>query len=359
MTESIERVEAALLRVPLDAAMQAYGSDFVDVLLVTVTDGDGASGTGFTYTLNLGMPAVEVMVAEVLAPQIVGTSPDAWEATNAAIRLQTRRIGPDVVVPALSAVDIAIWDLRARRAGLPLYRLLGRGRTEVAFYGSGRSSNRLTQDDLVRGTLSYVEEGLSAVKLRIGARSPVEDIERVRAVRAAVGDDIVLMVDANEQLSEQQATELLPGLADARIGWIEEPFPAEDVLAHARLARSTPITVAAGEHLAAPARFAEYARERAAGLWQPDPALAGGVTAMLQIAELAAAQAIPVAFHSLPELNVHLSMDDPNVTYVEHFPILDPVLTTPITATDGTVTAPDAPGHGIAWDRDAISRYRR
>jgi L-alanine-DL-glutamate epimerase-like enolase superfamily enzyme len=355
VTQTIAKIDARLLEVPLDPAMRAHGSSVVNIVFVTITDNDGRTGTGFTYTLNLGASVVRTMIVDVLAPLMVGTEMAAWASSVAAARKQTRRLGPAVFTPAFSALDIAAWDLRAVEADLPLYAFLGRTKTSAPFYGSGRSSNTLSVDNLVTSSLSYIEMGLPAIKLRIGARSPAEDVERVRRVREAVGDDIALMVDANEQLTRDQAFALLPGLERHHIAWIEEPYPAEDVPGHAELARATDIPVAAGEHLAGEHQFAEYLRAGAAGLWQPDPALSGGVTTALEVAALGAAHEIPIAYHSLPELNVHLTMGDGNVTYVEHFPILDPILATVLTAVDGTVTAPDAPGHGMDWDHDAIA----
>jgi L-alanine-DL-glutamate epimerase-like enolase superfamily enzyme len=354
VTHRISGIEAHLLEVPLDPAMQAYGSTVVNVVFATVRDDEGRIGTGFTYTLNEGAIVVRSMILDVLAPILVGTELDSWSVTMAAAQKQTRRLGPAVFVPALSALDIAVWDLKALEAGLPLYALLGRARTTATMYGSGRSSNSLSLDQLVEGSLSYIQMGLSAIKLRIGARSPEEDGDRMRRVREAVGADVTLMVDCNEQFSRSQAFGLLPFLEECGIGWIEEPFPAEDVLAHAELARATSIPIAAGEHLAGRHQFAEYLRERAATVWQPDAALVGGVTTALGVAELGAANGIPVAYHSLPELNVHLTMGDPNVRWVEHFPILDPILAAPLTPVDGLVTAPNTAGHGMAWDRDAI-----
>jgi L-alanine-DL-glutamate epimerase-like enolase superfamily enzyme len=354
VTHRIGAVEAVLLHVPLDRAMQAYGSSIVSVVLATVRDEEGRVGTGFTYTLNQGATVVTSMIVDVLAPLVVGTELDDWPATVAGVKKQTRRLGPAVFVPALSALDIAVWDLKAVEANLPLYALLGRQRTTAAMYGSGRSSNSLSLHELVAGCMSYVDIGLSAIKLRIGARSPDEDGDRIRRVREAVGTDVTLMVDCNEQLSRSQAISLIPFLEECGIDWIEEPFPAEDVIAHAELAHATFIPIAAGEHLVGRHQFAEYLREGAATVWQPDAALTGGVTTALEVAELAADSGIPIAYHSLPELNVHLTMGDANVRWVEHFPILDPILTSPLVPADGLVTAPNGAGHGMEWDRDAI-----
>lgn len=355
--DRIERITVTVLEVPLDARMRAYGSARVSVVLVTVADRDGAVGTGFTYTLGRGAVAVRAMVADVLGPLVTGARVGCWDRAQENARRQTRRLGPAVFAPALSALDIAVWDLRAIRAGLPLYRLLGRGRTEVPIYGSGRTGNALTGPELVEGSCSYLADGYPAVKLRIGARAADLDLARVAQVRDAVGDGVRLMVDCNEQLEPGAAVPLANALAELGIHWIEEPFVAEDVAAHAALASQSDLAVAAGEHLVGRYAFAGYLRERAAGVLQPDAALTGGITEALRISAVARAHGVPVAFHSLPELHVQLAMGDPNVCYVEHFPILDPLLAAPVRPRHGCVTAPDTAGHGIAWDQDAVAAF--
>lgn len=357
MTDRIERITARMLEVPLDARMSAYGSSQVTVVLVTATDTQGATGTGLTYTLGRGGVAVHTMVNQVLAPMITGTRIADWDGTLAELDRQTRRLGRSVFAPARSAVDIAVWDLRARAAGVPLHRLLGRARTDVAIYGSGRSSNTLTTEQLVAETRSYLADGYPAVKLRIGARGAERDLARVSAVRAAIGDEPRLMVDGNEQLDPMTALPLATALADLGVYWVEEPFVAEKVAAHAELARHANLAVAAGEHLVGRYEFLTYLRAGAAGVLQPDAALTGGITETLRICVLAEAHGVPIAFHSLPELHVQLAMQDPNVRYVEDFPILGPLLATSLAPVDGVVTAPTAPGHGLDWNPDAVAAY--
>jgi L-alanine-DL-glutamate epimerase-like enolase superfamily enzyme len=350
----IERVSSVVVTAPLDLRMRAYGATTVDVVLARVIDRDGRIGTGFTYTLGLGAPIVHAMIQDVLGPLTRGTRVADWLATYATLASRTRRLGRAVFAPALSALDIAVWDLKARQVGLPLHRLLGRTATRVPIYGSGRSGNALTDAELLAGARSYVDEGYTAMKLRVGARRAEQDVARVALVREAVGPDVSLMVDCNEQLDMPRALALANGLADLGVDWIEEPFPAEDVEAHAALAKRSSIAVAAGEHLVGRHEFAGYLRERAAGVLQPDTALTGGITEALRIAALAEAHDTPVAFHSLPELHIQLATGGATAL-VEHFPILDPLLAAPLRPTEGCVSPPPTPGHGIAWDEEAVA----
>lgn len=357
MSAPIEAVRAELVAVPLAPELRAYGASVVDVVLVTVRDRDGAEGTGFTYTLGAGAGIVARMVDEVVTPALVGRRPGEWERARRDIAAATRRLGVSVFVPALSAVDIAVWDLRGVASGQPLHALLGVENPEpVPIYGSGRGSNGLTTDELVHNTLAYLADGYPAVKVRAGERALPEDVARLRAVRVAVGDGVRLMVDCNERMEPPDAQALSIRLADLGYLWIEEPLPAEQLTGFADLARRSPVAVATGEHLPGAATFAQYLATTSVAIYQPDAALCGGVTEALRIGELVNAHGRSLAYHSLAELHVHLAAVT-GATYVEDFPILAGVLSEQLPVVDGAVRPPDRPGHGIAWDRTAIERF--
>lgn len=348
-------LQASILSVPVGPDLAAYGNEKVDVVLVEALDADGRVGTGFTYTFGPGCRAVQTMVDEVMAPDLVNRRLSGWPAAHARWTASTRRLGRGVFAPALSAVDIALWDLRAQVAGLPLCTLLGAPARPVAIYGSGRSGNRLGVGELVERTESYVAEGYRAVKLRVGARPPEEDLARVAAVRAAVGDTVRLMVDANERLDLPAARWLAVRLEELGVFWLEEPVPAEQLGAYRMIAQASGIAVAAGEHLVGHQEFVTYATEGAASVLQPDSALGGGITETLRVCEFASGYGLPVAPHSLPELHVHVAVAQASVSYVEHFPLLDHLIAEPIAQRDGMAEPPDRAGHGIAWDRAAIA----
>lgn len=178
----------------------------------------------------------------------------------------------------MSAADIAYWDLRSRAAGQPLFRALGAYSDSVRIYGSGRSAHQLTTDELVTASHSWVDEGYTALKVRVGARNPHEDLDRVSAVRQAIGPGTLLMLDANGRLDLPTATWLARECEDLGIFWIEEPLPAADVRGYAVLSARTSVPIATGEHLHAVDEFAVFARERTATILQPDAPLAGGIS---------------------------------------------------------------------------------
>jgi L-alanine-DL-glutamate epimerase-like enolase superfamily enzyme len=351
-------VGTAWSQVPLGAGRGGSGATKVDLLLVTVADEDGATGTGFTYALTGGAEGVHALLGGTVRDHVVGSELDHWPQTWQRVRDDTHRLGRGVALPALSAVDIAVWDLRARRAGLPLYRFLGAHRDDVEVYGSGRATHAMTPDELVEGARSYVAEGYAAVKLRIGARRAEEDIARVRTVREAVGDGVRIMVDCNERLDLPTARWAAARLADLGVFWMEEPLPSDDVAGHATLAAGVGLPIAVGEHLHGRFEFAAYLRERAASVLQPDVPLTGGVTEWLRIAAIAEASGAVLSPHFLPELHVHLAAAVPNCPWIEHFPLIDDVLHETLQISGGRAAPPDRPGHGMAWNHDALDDLR-
>lgn len=345
-------------RIDLGRGRGGSGATALDLYRVTAEDEAGCTGTGFTYSLGRGGEGVHALLEGLMRETVVGADPDVWDRLWREICRDTHRLGRGVVLPALSAVDIAVWDLRARAAGLPLHRFMGSHRDAVPIYGSARSTHAMSADEQVQGTKAYLAEGYEAVKLRVGARRPEEDVERVRAVRQAVGDGVRLMVDCNERLDLPSATWLARQLQELGVFWMEEPLLSDDISGHARLADATGMTLAVGEHLQGRFEFAAYLQQAAASVLQPDVPLTGGVTEWIRIAHVAEVHGAVLSPHFLPELHVHLAAATPNCTFVEHFPLLDDVLLETLPIQKGFASPPDRPGHGMLWDEDALDLRR-
>jgi L-alanine-DL-glutamate epimerase-like enolase superfamily enzyme len=324
---------------------------------VLVDDDDGAAGSGFTYALGGGGAAVLSLICSTLRESVLGNDLLAWPRTWQQLWDRTHRLGRGVAVPALSAIDIAVWDLRARAQGLPLYHLLGAEHERLPVYGSGRATNAMTVEELIAGTQAYLDEGYRAVKLRVGTRPVEEEAARVWAIREHFGAELRIMVDCNERLDYPQALWLGRRLSDLAVYWLEEPLIADDILGHRRLGDKLDLAIAAGEHLIGRFEFAAYLRDSAASVLQPDAALVGGVTEWMRIATAADAFGATVSPHLLPELHIHLALAARSCSYVEHFPLIDDLLGESLVAIDGMMTAPERPGHGIAWDEAAIRRF--
>jgi L-alanine-DL-glutamate epimerase-like enolase superfamily enzyme len=351
---SVESVRVQLLEVPLRPYMRYTGYDVINIPFVTVRDTDGAESSGFTYTLDDGAAMVCHMVSEVVGPALVGRSISEWDAVRRQIETATRRLGAHVFTAALSAVDIAVWDLRGIRAGMPLFALLGGKLRSVPFYGSGRGGRNATIAEVVSQSTAYLEDGYCGVKFGVGGRDRTEDLDRMAAVRHAVGT-AELMVDASERLSRDNALWLGRRCEELSFRWIEEPLPAEDVSGYAALASELNVPVATGEHLQGRGMFERYLRETAVATYQPDAALGGGVTEMIAVAELAAVAGRSLAWHSLADLHIHLAVCAAGTEYVEDFPILAEIIAEPLAPVKGRATPSGNPGHGIVWDRARIA----
>jgi len=180
-------MEVTGFTVPLGSARGGSGATEVELAMVRLRDGDSAEGTGFTYALTGGMVGAVRLLETELPELVVGSDLAFWPRTWERLAQRGARLGRGSVMPALSAVDIAVWDLRARHAREPLFRLIGAHRDSVEVYGSGRSTNAMSVDELIAGARAYIDEGYRAVKLGAGADPPAEDLARIRAVREAVG----------------------------------------------------------------------------------------------------------------------------------------------------------------------------
>jgi L-alanine-DL-glutamate epimerase-like enolase superfamily enzyme len=259
---------------------------------------------------------------------------------------------------ALAAIDTALWDLRCRRAGEPLWRMAGGYRSRVPVYDTEGGWLHHPVEELVEGALAAQRAGWRGVKLKVGKPQLHEDVDRLSAVREAVGPALDIMVDANQSMTAAEAIRRAAAFEPLRLAWFEEPLPADDVAGHRRLAAATTIPVAVGESLYSVAQFREYLAAGAASIVQVDVARIGGITPWLKVAHLAEAFNVTVCPHFLMELHVSLAAAIPNGAYVEHIPQLRAITSSELRIDDGFAVAPDTPGLGIDWRLDALDDRR-
>jgi L-alanine-DL-glutamate epimerase-like enolase superfamily enzyme len=340
--------------VPLGSARGGSGATQVDLVIVRLTADEG-EGVGFTYSLNGAGDALARLCEQLVLPHLRRVDTEDWPSILERLWAASGRLGVGMTSLAIAAADIAVWDLRAVGAGLPLHRLLGATRDEIALYGSGRATHAMSTQELVEGAQSYVEEGYTAVKLRIGARPAPDDVARIAAVRDAVGPGVLLMVDCNERLDLPTALWCGRELEQLSVYWLEEPLPARQVAAHRTLVESLSIPIAVGEHLHDRHAFQQYLRAGAASIVMPDAPIAGGITEFVRIATIAEAFGVALTPHFLPELHLHVALASPTCRWIEHFPLIDDVLTDVVRPDHGIVRAPDVPGHGVRFDEEALS----
>ncbi|MEV6115193.1 mandelate racemase/muconate lactonizing enzyme family protein [Streptomyces sp. NPDC052109] len=338
-------------------AVQAFVKQ--ETILVEITTGDGLRGTGYAYTIGTGGSSVLALLREHLLPLLVGTDARNVEALWQRLFAATRATTTGAITSlALAAVDTALWDLRCKRAGEPLWRLAGGHRQEVPLYDTEGGWLHLSTDDLVRSALEAQKAGWAGVKIKVGKPHVAEDAERLRAVRAAVGPSMHIMTDANQSQTVASALHLAAALEPHGPYWLEEPLPADDVSGHTRLAAATRIPVAVGESLYSVMQFRAYLESGAASVVQVDAARIGGITPWLKVAHTAESHNVMVCPHFLMELHVSLAAAVPNGMFVEYIPQLRAVTRGELTVRDGLAVAPDAPGIGIDWDMDAIDDRR-
>jgi L-alanine-DL-glutamate epimerase-like enolase superfamily enzyme len=358
---TITSAQAYLIDVPVEARRTDAVQSFIkqETVFVEIATSDGGSGRGYSYTIGTGGTAVLSMLTDYLLPRLVGRDSRAGEAIWRDLHSATRATAVGAITSlALAAVDTALWDWRSRQAGVPLWLLAGGAKDRIPLYDTEVGWLHLSIEEMIAGAKAALTIGRSGVKIKIGKPSAAEDVERLMAVRAALGPTADLMVDANQSLTAAEAIRRARLLEPADLLWLEEPLPADDIAGHARLARSTSIPVAVGESLYSAGQFAEYIHQEAAGVVQVDVARVGGITPWLKVAHLAEAHNIAVCPHFLMELHVSLCAAVPNSRYLEYIPQLRAITRSEIEVVDGAALAPATPGLGIDWDLDAIDDLR-
>jgi L-alanine-DL-glutamate epimerase-like enolase superfamily enzyme len=364
----ITSVSVCAVRVPLDR-VTSFATRTVsarDYCLVKVRSSDGSEGIGFCYVGTAGGNIARTAVEELLAPMLLGQDSHRVEGLWDEMYRETilhGRIG--TVMRALSILDIAMWDLNARAAGLPLYRYLGCWTTESvpAYASGGYYLEGKTPKDLGEEVAAYVQQGFRAVKIKAGRLTPAQEEERLRAAREAIGPDVLLMLDVNNAWSDLP-TALLYCKRFEKYDpyWVEEPFSPDDIENHSKLASATSITVATGEIEAGRWRFKEILEKRAAEILQNDAAVCGGISEWRRITETAASYGVTVCPHWFHDLHVHLVASAPNARYVEFFPddqVLNfrKLINPQLRVRSGELLLPQTPGLGFAFDENAIAKY--
>jgi L-alanine-DL-glutamate epimerase-like enolase superfamily enzyme len=336
-------------------AIQAFVTQETPV--VRIRCDDGSEGAGYTYTIGTGGSSVVALLRDHLAPKLVGRDPECIEAIWKDLFFATHATAVGAITSlALAAIDTALWDLRCRRIGLPLWKAAGGARPKVPVYTTEGGWLHLSAQELVEQTVAAKAQGFRGAKVKVGRPHVSEDVARLAAVREAVGDGFEIMVDANQCFTVSEAIRRARAYEPFGLAWLEEPLPAEDLGGHVELAVHTSIPIAVGESLYHPAHFREYLERGACSIVQADVARIGGVTPWLKVAHLAETFNVSVCPHFLMELHVSLTAAVPNAAWVEYIPQLDDLTTSRLAIEDGLAVAPDVPGLGIEWDWPAVER---
>ncbi len=362
MTGRIAHLKLSSARLPLTTAIsdakvftgRQQPMREVAFLFAELTAEDGAEGIGFSYSKRGGGPGQYAHACEV-APELIGEDPSDIG------RLWTKLVWAGASVgrsglstQALAAIDVALWDLKARRARLPLGKLIGAHRDGVRTYNTSGGFLHAPIEDVIENAQRSVQAGIGGIKIKVGQPDWRADLTRLTAVREAIGDDVALMVDANQQWDRPTAIRMGRQLDQFGLTWIEEPLDAYDAAGHADLTRRLDTPIATGEMLTSVGEHVSMIDAGASDVVQPDAPRIGGITQFLKLASYVEHRRLDLAPHFAMEIHLHLAAafagNDP---WVEHFDWLDPLFEERLEIRDGRMWLPDRPGLGITLSEQA------
>ncbi|WP_338546120.1 mandelate racemase/muconate lactonizing enzyme family protein [Pseudomonas benzopyrenica] len=320
----------------------------IAILFVEIETRDGQRGLGFSYSKRAGGPG-QFAHAREIAPVLLDENPSDIQKLWTKLCWAGASVGRSgLATQAIGAFDVALWDLKARRANLSLARLLGAQRDSVRCYNTSGGFLHTPLEQLLVNTDRSREKGIGGIKLKVGQPDCALDLERVARVRHHLGDSFPLMVDANQQWDRPTAQRMCRRFEEFNLIWIEEPLDCYDAEGHAALAAAFDTPIATGEMLTSIAEHQEFIRLRGADFLMPDAPRVGGITPFLKVAALAEQAGVMLAPHFAMELHVHLAATYPTEPWVEHFEWLEPLFNERLETRDGRMQVPTRPGLGLS-----------
>lgn len=343
--------------VPHRIVSSVRNTDHQLFLLVSVWTDEGLVGDAYISAFSPRRARAARELLDELAEVLVGS--DASDTASAWLRMweSCRLIGHSGLSAfAISAVDTALWDLKAKARGSPLHALLGSRRSQLPAYAS--DGCWLEEATLVAAQAErFASEGFSAVKMRFGRHDPESDLRALQAVRLAVGDAVQILVDVNQGWDADRARTYGTRLPDLGVRWLEEPLVSEDVEGLSELRRTLPLDIVAGENAYMPAGARELIERRAVSVLNPDLQRIGGVTGWCRTQALAEERGVPLTAHLFPEVSVHLLAASDRNGPLEWVSWLSPLLEEPVEVRAGMATVPMRPGIGLRFDEAAIRAH--
>ncbi len=349
------RPVAVPMRLPLQTSTGA-----VSIAPLVLLDLETTAGiTGRSYLFAIGRQNLKPIVAlcEAMGEMIKADTVAPYEIEKKLRQKHTLLGVHNIVLFAIAGIDMAAWDALSQSLGQPLVRVLGGSPRPVRAYNS-KGLGIMAMKPLAKEAEALVDEGFSAVKLRLGRADPREDLEALKTVKKAIGPGVTLMCDFNQALTMNDA--ILRGrMLDEEGGlhWIEEPMRADDFEGNARIAAELATPVQIGENFMGPEQMAQALAAGASDYVMPDAQRIGGVTGWMRAAALAQAAGLEMSSHLFPEFSCHLLAVTPTCHWLEYVDWASPILESPVIVKDSHVITPDSPGAGLRWDEKAVAKY--
>lgn len=358
----IQSAEVRHVRLPAEERIVGappFPGQMRDYVTLQLRTADGIEGIGVTAFGGALIAALKTAVAE-LSAVIAGHDPLAVEAVAARLREAAAPCLPGgIATLAMAAIDIALWDIRGKAAGVPLCTLLGGHRDRVPAYASGALMRTTPLAAIEAASAALVDKGYRQIKtqMAVGGLSDHQEIERIRRIRNAVGPDIALMVDINQRWQAHEAIGIGRRIEDLGLAWLEDPLASGDYRGLARVADALATPVCAGEYLWGIAPFRELLGHGSVDIAMIDLLRVGGVTPWMKVAGMAEAFNLPVVSHLLPEIHVHLVAAVPNGLVVEYMPWTFRLFDDPPVPADGVLAVPPGPGLGLRFAPGLFQSY--
>lgn len=373
-TDRIRHVKLSSITLPLDVpisdakVLTGRQKPMVEIvfLFAEIATQNGHSGIGFSYSKRAGGPA-QYAHAKEIADGLIDEDPSDIGRVYEKLLWAGASVGRSgVATQAIAALDIALYDLKAKRAGLPLAKLLGAYRDSVQTYNTSGGFLHSPLEEVIERASQSLADGIGGIKIKVGQPDSRIDLDRVAAVREHLGPTVPLMVDANQQWDRPTAMRVGRELERFGLVWIEEPLDAYDAEGHAQLAAALDTSIATGEMLSSVREHIDLIEKRSVDIIQPDAPRIGGITPFLRLAALADQSGLQLAPHFAMEIHLHLAASYPREPWVEHFEWLNPLFNERLVTRDGRMIVPNRLGLGftlseqaIAWTTDTVELGRR
>jgi L-talarate/galactarate dehydratase len=352
--------ETTALRVPVrESFVGSVRFECFNPVVVELATDEGLRAHGVAMVFNNFHVGLLKSCIDAVAETIVGADLATWAAAWERLRKTSIRIGGEGLgVFSMAAVDMALWNLRAKALEMPLARLLGGCREEVPVYASNYLWRDRSIDELQKEAAGLVAQGYRAIKMRMGQKTRTEDLKRLVAVREAVGPEVDIMVDVLWVWTVYDSIVMGREMEKLGVYWLEDPIPTHDVAGLSEIAHALDMPLVAGENVSGKRGFRELFERRATDVAMIDVMAVGGVTEWMKVAAMAEAFNLPAVSHLFDEFSVHLVAAVPNGTWTEHMPWWEAIYVNPPQPENGWIKVPQTPGIGFELDRDAMKRFR-